>query len=178
MLECDRVEADGSATGGLRKRAVEVKTLIPKFQEAFEDGERKWSSGAKAGALPSLQRAHELYAEIGFTGALGDTVDGMLAESLVLAAQSKMSDADLGAAGLLFRRAAKLKSPPNEEAEAGLKEVAQSGEMLYAQALNDREMNPALAREKLTLLTEIAKGTPLAKRAAAALQQLGRTPRR
>jgi len=69
--ECDRVIDEHRNDADIRVRAKRLQALLPNFGRNFEDGHSKYKQGQLANSVRPLRKARELYAEIGFPGALG-----------------------------------------------------------------------------------------------------------
>jgi len=173
VMECDRV-LEASAEADVRTRAEGLKRLIPSFQRSFEDGLRKSQAGAKESALRPLQKAHELYQQIGFSGGLGDAMDEMLLESLLASARAAVARGDIASAAIHYRDAQKLDGR-NEAAATGIKMVSAKAEEMYGQAYAEKDSDPAAFNQKMRVIMEIVPKTSETYRKAAAALGLGRT---
>jgi hypothetical protein len=166
VMECDRV-LEASAEADVRTRAEGLKRLIPTFQRAFEDGLRKSQAGAKESALRPLQKAHDLYLQIGLNGGLGAALDEMLLDSLLASARAAIARGDIGSAAIHYRDAQKLDGR-NEAAATGIKLVSQKAEEMYGQAYSEKDSDPASFNQKMRIIMEIVPKTSETYRKAAA----------
>jgi len=173
VMECDRV-LEASAEADVRTRAEGLKRLIPSFQRAFEDGLRKSQAGAKESALRPLQKAHDLYQQIGLNGGLGDAMDEMLLESLLASARASVARGDLASAAVDYRSAQKLDGR-NEAAATGIRMVSAKAEEMYGQAYSEKDTDPAAFSQKMRVIMEILPKTSDTYRKAAAALGLGQT---
>jgi len=153
-LECDRV-LEETQDPEIRQRAVEVKGLLPAFAHAWEEGQRKYNANALESALPSLQKAHALYQQLGMRGALAGPLDDALMRTLLEGGKSAMLRNDISSAAQLYRQALGLK-PGDSSARAGMDRVAQHAEELYTEAYMERERDPRQSLAKMRLVMEVA----------------------
>jgi tetratricopeptide (TPR) repeat protein len=171
-LECDRVAERYPSDEAIRARAKLLKTLLPSFGKAFEDGHRKFKQGQLGAAARPLKRARDLYAQMGMEGSLGRVLDEELGSSAVAAAESALAREDWAGAHTYFEEALKL-TPGDERAAAGLGQVRRKLEEVYLSAymLADREPKEALARLR-TVLGVVRPGEPLHEKATALKERL------
>jgi len=153
-LECDRV-LEETKDPEIRQRAVLVKGLIPAFAHAWEEGQRKFNANAMESALPSLQKAHALYQQMGMRGALAGPLDDALMRALLEGGKSAMLRNDIASAARLYRQAISLR-PNDESARAGMDRVAQHAEELYTEAYMERDRDPRQSLAKMRLVMEVA----------------------
>lgn len=171
-LECDRVAERHPGDEDIRARAKLLKSLLPAFGKAFEEGHRKFKQGQLGAAARPLKRARDLYAQMGMEGSLGRVLDEELASSAVAAAESALAREDWAGASTFFDEALKL-SPGDERAAAGQGQVRRKLEELYLSAymLAEREPKEALAKLR-TVLAVARPGEPLHEKASALKQRL------
>ncbi|MBJ6763176.1 FHA domain-containing protein [Myxococcaceae bacterium JPH2] len=165
VLECDRVVDKNKADKDIRDRARDLKRLIPLFKTAFEDGQRKYQSGALEAAVKPLRRAAELYRQIGFSGSLVNSIDEQLASASVSAGQAALKRGDLGAASTHFREALRL-NPGDSRARDGLSTLQKRVEELFLQAYIQRDRDPQAATEKFKIVIEASAEDADVKRKA------------
>ncbi|MBZ4408300.1 FHA domain-containing protein [Myxococcus sp. XM-1-1-1] len=155
VLECDRVVEKYKADKDVKDRSRQLKTLIPQFQRALDDAQKKLASNALESASKPLRRAAELYRQIGFDGSLGRTLDEQLASAALAAGQAALKKGDLAAAGSNFREALRL-NPGDRRARDGLDDLSKKVEELYMRAYIERDRDPRSAAEKFKVVIETA----------------------
>lgn len=171
-LECDRVVDAHRGDAAIKARAMELKRLIPQFARSFEDGQKKFKAGSLESAARPLKKARELYAQIGFEGSLGKTLDDELASAAMSAANNSYAREDYASAAIFYKEALRLR-PGDDTAKEGLVRVNKRAEELYLQAymIRDREPKEAIAKLKVVLTVTDGSGT-LDKKARDLLTQM------
>jgi pSer/pThr/pTyr-binding forkhead associated (FHA) protein/tetratricopeptide (TPR) repeat protein len=154
-LECDRVLDAHSDDKEIRDRAKLLKKLVPQFARVYQDAQRKVQANALESAARPLRSAAELYRQIGFKGPVGDTLNGQLAASAVVAGKAALGRNDLATANGFFNDALRL-SPEDERAQAGLESVQLKLNDLFKQAYLIRDREPEEAVEKFRLVLQLA----------------------
>ncbi|WP_375766524.1 FHA domain-containing protein [Archangium gephyra] len=171
-LECDRVIDAHSDDKEIRDRAKLLKKLVPQFARVYQDAQRKVQANALESAARPLRSAAELYRQIGFKGPVGDTLNGQLAASAVVAGKAALARNDLANANGFFNDALRL-SPEDSKAQAGLASVQARLNDLYKQAYLIRDREPEEATEKFRLVIQLAaEGSELKTKAEAQLLAL------
>lgn len=172
-LECDRVIDAHSDDKEIRDRAKLLKKLLPQFGRVYQDAQRKVQANALESAARPLRSAAELYRQIGFKGGpVGDTLNGQLAASAVVAGKAALARNDLANANAFFNDALRL-SPEDATAQAGLESVQRRLNDLFKSAYLIRDREPEEAMEKFRLVVQLAaEGSELKTKAEAQLLAL------
>jgi hypothetical protein len=171
-LECDRVADRHTGDEAIGARAAELKTLLPAFGKAFEEGHRKFKAGQLGAAARPLKKARELYQQMGMEGSLGRILDEELGASALSAAEAAWARQDYAGANLFYEEARRL-TPGDERAGAGLGQVNRKLEELYLQAYALAERDPKDALSKLrTVLGVVRPGQPLHDKATALKERI------
>jgi hypothetical protein len=152
VLECDRVSDQFPLDLDIRGRANELKKLIPSFASSFDDAQQKYRINALQSAVRPLQRAKDLYEQIGFPGALGTRIDEDLASASLASADSAMAKEDLAEAAAHYRDALRL-VPSDTRAKEGMERLSRRAEQLFLEAsvLQDRDLPVAVTKLKLVM---------------------------
>lgn len=153
-LECDRVIEEYGASSEIGARAKELKRLIPSFGQNFEDGQKKFKSGALESSVKPLRKARALYQQIGFPGALGKSIDQLLVAAALAAGKTALAAEEWSVAVASYREAAQL-APGEERAREGLRLLSRKGEEIYLQAFMKLTQDPQEAARKLRLVLEL-----------------------
>ncbi|HEX5751369.1 MAG TPA: FHA domain-containing protein [Archangium sp.] len=171
-LECDRVIDAHSDDKEIRDRAKLLKKLLPQFARVYQDAQRKVQANALESAARPLRSAAELYRQIGFKGPVGDTLNGQLAASAVVAGKAALARGDLANANGFFNDALRL-SPEDEKAQAGLASVQAKLNDVFRQAYLIKDREPEEATEKFRLVFQLAsEGSELKTKAETQLLAL------
>ncbi|MBX5482533.1 MAG: FHA domain-containing protein [Myxococcaceae bacterium] len=172
-LECDRVVALHPGDEEIRRRARDLKKWMPQFGRYLDEGQRKYRQGALESAARPLMRARELYAKIGFEGALGAIIDEQLAGAALAAGKAALQRNDLGSARNSFRLALQL-NPGETRAQRGLDTVAEKAEQLYLEGymIRDREPREAAAKFR-AVMDALPTDSPTWEKAKSQLERLG-----
>lgn len=172
VLECDRVIDANKGDDDIRERARNLKRLMPQFARTFEDAMRKVNSNSLETAVRPLQKSEELYKQIGFRGALLDTIHDKLAEASVRAGKASMARGDVASAGKNFREALRL-NPDDQRARDGLASLQSKVEELYQRAYVEKDRDPRSAAEKFRIVIDTApEGSELREKAQNWLKEL------
>ncbi|WP_162159721.1 FHA domain-containing protein [Cystobacter fuscus] len=155
VLECDRVIEQHAADKEIRERARLLKKLIPQFARFYEDAQRKVSSNALESAARPLRSAADLYRQIGFKGAVGDTIRGQLVQSSVVAGKAALARKDLPGAAGFFQEAVRL-NPEDPRAREGQAALQSRLEDVYRQAYMQRDRDPERSLETFRMISELA----------------------
>ncbi|HYO70532.1 MAG TPA: FHA domain-containing protein, partial [Archangium sp.] len=155
VLECDRVIDAHSDDKEIRDRAKSLKKLLPQFARVYQDAQRKVQANALESAARPLRSAAELYRQIGFRGPVGDTLNGQLAASAVVAGKASLARGDLANANGFFNDALRL-SPEDEKAQAGLASLQVKLNDVFNQAYLIKDREPEEATEKFRLVFQLA----------------------
>ncbi|MCY1076409.1 FHA domain-containing protein [Archangium lansingense] len=171
-LECDRVIDANSDDKEIRDRAKQLKKLLPQFARVYQDAQRKVQANALESAARPLRSAAELYRQIGFNGPVGETLNGQLAASAVVAGKAALARKDLAAANGFFNDALRLR-PDDTRAQEGLEAIQGRLNDLYKQAYIMRDREPEEAAERFRLVFQLAaEGSELKTKAEAQLLAL------
>ncbi|MFY0530071.1 FHA domain-containing protein [Archangium gephyra] len=171
-LECDRVIDAHSDDKEIRDRAKLLKKLLPQFARVYQDAQRKVQANSLESAARPLRSAAELYRQIGFRGPVGDTLNGQLAASAVVAGKAALARNDLANANAFFNDALRL-SPEDAKAQAGLASVQSRLNDLFKSAYLIRDREPEEAMEKFRLVVQLAaEGSELKTKAETQLLAL------
>ncbi|HYO52893.1 FHA domain-containing protein [Archangium sp.] len=171
-LECDRVIDAHSDDREIRGRAKLLKKLIPQFARVYQDAQRKVRANALESAARPLRSAAELYRQIGFQGPVGDTLNGQLAASAVVAGKAALARNDVVNAASFFTAALRLR-PDDSKAREGMESVQGRLNDLFKQAYIQRDGNPEDSAKKFRLIAQLAaEGSELKSKAEAQLQAL------
>jgi pSer/pThr/pTyr-binding forkhead associated (FHA) protein len=171
VLECDRVIEQHEADKEIRERARLLKKLIPQFARFYEDAQRKVSSNALESAARPLRSAADLYRQIGFKSAVGDTIRGQLVQSSVVAGKAALARNDLPAAAGFFQEAVRL-NPEDPRAREGQEALQSRLETVYRQAYMQRDRDPERSQETFRMIAELAaEGSVLKIQAQEKLQE-------
>lgn len=154
-LECDRVIDANRSDKEIRERARQLKTLIPQFARVYQDAQRKLQSNALESAARPLRTSAELYRRIGFQGPLGDTLDGQLAVSAVVAGKAALVRNDIATAASFLNEALRLR-PDDAKARAAMDTIQGKLEDLFKQAYVQRDRDPEGSAQKFRLITQLA----------------------
>ncbi|PTL80415.1 FHA domain-containing protein [Vitiosangium sp. GDMCC 1.1324] len=172
VLECDRVIEDHSDDKEIRDRAKALKKLIPQFARLYQDAQRKLQANALESAARPLRSAADLYRQMGFKGALGDTLNGQLASSAVVAGKAALARNDVANAATYFNEALRL-NPDDPKVQSGMEAIQGKLSDLFKQAYIQRDRDPEGSAEKFRLIAQLAaEGSELKSRAQAQLQAL------
>lgn len=172
VLECDRVIEDNKGDDEIRERAKNLKRLIPQFARSYTDAQRKVQANSLETAVRPLKKAEELYREIGFKGALLDSIHEQLAESSVRGGKAALARNDLSSAGRLFREALRL-NPGDSRASEALSAMQDKVSQLYERAYMEKDRDPRSAAEKFRIVIDTAEdGSELREKAQAQLNEL------
>ncbi|WP_157758442.1 FHA domain-containing protein [Cystobacter fuscus] len=155
VLECDRVIEQYAADKEIRERARLLKKLIPQFARFYEDAQRKVSSNALESAARPLRSAADLYRQIGFKGAVGDTIRGQLVQSSVVAGKAALARNDLPGAAGFFQEAVRI-NPEDPRARDGQAALQTRLETVYRQAYMQRDRDPERSLETFRMIAELA----------------------
>jgi len=170
VLECDRVVDAYRGDEDIRSRARTLKTLIPNFARSWEDAQKKVRARAMESALRPLQKAEQLYGQIGLPGSLGDLLHEQLADAQLTGAKAALVRNDLGTANRLYKDALRL-APSDDRARKGVEQVAQKAEDLYTEAYMIRDRDPKQCIAKLKLVVQVApKGSATHEKAESMLR--------
>ncbi|WP_063796986.1 FHA domain-containing protein [Archangium gephyra] len=171
-LECDRVIDAHSDDKEIRDRAKLLKKLLPQFARVYQDAQRKVQANALESAARPLRSAAELYRQIGFKGPVGETLNGQLAASAVVAGKAALARGDLANANSFFNDALRM-SPEDSRAQAGLESVQVKLNDLFKQAYLIKDREPEEATEKFRLILQLAaEGSELKTKAETQLLAL------
>ncbi len=169
VLECDRVIDAHADDKEIRDRAKLLKKLIPQFARFYQDGQRKMQSSALESAARSLRSAAELYRQIGFKGAIGDTLDSQLAVSAVAAGRAALARGDVSNAASFFGEAQRLR-PDDPKAAAGMAALQDKLDEVFRRAYIQKDRDPEGSAETFRLVSRLAPaGSDLKSRADAQL---------
>lgn len=155
VLECDRVIEQHAADKEIRERARLLKKLIPQFERVYQDAQRKVSSNALESAARPLRSAADLYRQIGFKGAVGETIRGQLVQSSVVAGKAALARKDLPGAAGFFQEAMRL-DPEDPRAREGQAALQSRLEDVYRQAYMQRDRDPERSMETFRMISELA----------------------
>ncbi|WNG15575.1 FHA domain-containing protein [Cystobacter fuscus] len=155
VLECDRVIEQHAADKEIRERARLLKKLIPQFERVYQDAQRKVSSNALESAARPLRSAADLYRQIGFKGAVGETIRGQLVQSSVVAGKAALARKDLPGAAGFFQEATRL-NPEDPRAREGQAALQSRLEDVYRQAYMQRDRDPERSMETFRMIAELA----------------------
>ncbi len=172
VLECDRVIDANKGDDEIRERAKNLKRLIPQFSRSFVDAQRKVQANSLETAVRPLKKSEELYNQIGFKGALLDTLHEQLAEASVRAGKAAAARNDIASAGRNFREALRL-NPGDQRAQDGLAGLQSKLEELFQRAYVEKDRDPRSAAEKFRIVIDTApEGSELRAKAEAHLKEL------
>ncbi|WP_224246008.1 FHA domain-containing protein [Hyalangium gracile] len=172
VLECDRVIEAHKGDEEIRTRARNLKRLIPQFARYFVDAMRKVQSNSLETAVRPLQKSEELYKQIGFQGALLDTIHEKLAEASVRAGKAALARNDVASASRNFREALRL-NPDEQRARDGMASLEGKVEELYQRAYVEKDRDPRSAAEKFRIVIDTApEGSELRDKAQIHLREL------
>jgi pSer/pThr/pTyr-binding forkhead associated (FHA) protein/tetratricopeptide (TPR) repeat protein len=172
VLECDRVIEDNKGDDEIRERAKNLKRLIPQFARSYTDAQRKVQANSMETAVRPLKKSEEIYREIGFKGALLDSIHEQLAEASVRAGKSALGRNDLASAGSHFREALRL-NPGDSRAREALSGMQDKVNQLYERAYMEKDRDPRSAAEKFRIVIDTAEeGSELREKAQAQLNEL------
>ena len=171
-LECDRVIDTHSDDKEIRERARLLKKLIPEFARYYQDSQRKMQANSLEAAARPLRSASDLYQRIGFKGPLGDSMNGQLAKTSVVAGKGALARNDLAGAAGFFKEALRL-DPGDSAALDGLDAVQERLETVYRQAYMQRDRDPERSLETFRMISRLAaEGSEVKSRADAQLQEV------
>jgi tetratricopeptide (TPR) repeat protein len=172
VLECDRVVEANKGDEEIRARARNLRRLIPQFARYFTDAQRKVRSNSLETAVRPLKKSEELYKQIGFRGALLDSIHEQLAEASVRAGKASMARGDIASAGINFREALRL-NPDDSRAREGLNSLQGKLEELYQRGYVEKDRDPRAAAEKFRIVIDTAPaGSELRRKAEIHLKEL------
>jgi pSer/pThr/pTyr-binding forkhead associated (FHA) protein len=172
VLECDRVIEANRGDEEIRSRAKMLQRLIPQFARSYTDAQRKVQANSLETAVRPLKKSAELYREIGFRGALLDSIHEQLAEASVRAGKSALARNDLASAGSHFREALRL-SPGDSRAREALSGMQDKVTQLYERAYMEKDRDPRSAAEKFRIVIDTAEeGSELRAKAQNQLKEL------
>jgi hypothetical protein len=171
-LECDRVIDAHSDDKEIRDRAKLLKKLIPQFARVYLDAQRKVQANALESAARPLRSAAEMYRQMGFQGALGETLNAQLASSAVVAGKGALARNDVASAANFFKEAQRL-NPDDSKVQDGLQAIQVKLEEMFRQAYFQRDRDPEGSAERFRLIAQLAaEGSELKTRAETQLQAL------
>jgi pSer/pThr/pTyr-binding forkhead associated (FHA) protein/tetratricopeptide (TPR) repeat protein len=172
VLECDRVVEANKGDEEIRSRAKNLQRLIPQFARSYSDAQRKVQANSLETAVRPLKKAAELYREIGFKGALLDSIHEQLAEASVRGGKAALARNDLASAGRLFREALRI-NPGDSRASEALSGMQDKVSQLYERAYMEKDRDPRSAAEKFRIVIDTAEeGSELREKAQAQLNEL------
>jgi len=172
VLECDRVIEANKGDEEIRTRAKMLQRLIPQFARSYTDAQRKVQANSMETAVRPLKKSEELYREIGFKGALLDSIHEQLAEASVRAGKSALARNDLASAGRHFREALRL-NPGDSRASDALSGMQGKVNELYERAYIEKDRDPRSAAEKFRIVIDTAEeGSELREKAQTQLKEL------
>ena len=172
VLECDRVIEDNRGDDEIRERAKNLKRLIPQFARSYTDAQRKVQANSMETAVRPLKKSEELYREIGFKGALLDSIHEQLADASVRAGKAALARNDLASAGRNFREAMRI-NPGDSRASEALSGMQDKVSQLYERAYMEKDRDPRSAAEKFRIVIDTAEeGSELREKAQSQLNEL------
>ena len=171
-LECDRVIDAHRSDKEIRDRAKALKTLIPQFARVYQDAQRKLQANALESAARPLRSSAELYQRIGLKGALGDTLNGQVAVSAVVAGRGALARNDIASAASFFNEALRLR-PDDAKAREGMDSIQGKLEEMFKLAYIQRDRDPEGSAQKFRLISQMAlEGSEVKAKAQEQLQAL------
>jgi pSer/pThr/pTyr-binding forkhead associated (FHA) protein len=172
VLECDRVIDTNKGDEEIRERAKNLKRLIPLFSRSFTDAQRKVQANSLETAVRPLKKSEEIYKQIGFKGAMLDSIHEQLAEASVRAGKAAAARNDIASAGINFREALRL-NPDDPRARDGLASLQGKLEELFQRAYVEKDRDPRSAAEKFRIVIDsAAEGSELRQKAENQLKEL------
>ncbi|MDQ3264838.1 MAG: protein kinase [Myxococcota bacterium] len=174
VLAADHVVDANPGDEDVRARAQLLKRVIPTFGRAYDQAQLEERNGQHERAARSLRRTRELLRELGFGGALAETLQRHQVETNLAAALRAVEEKRLTDAALLYREAVHL-APRDRRAQDGLRALAPVADDLYREAQVIKVTNPAQAQDRLrTVLAITEPDSALHARARKALRDLNR----
>ncbi len=171
-LECDRVIDAHRSDKEIRDRAKALKTLIPQFARVYQDAQRKLQANALESAARPLRSSAELYQRIGLKGPLGDTLNGQVATSAVVAGRAALARNDIASAASFFAEALRLR-PEDAKAREGMDSIHGKLEEMFKLAYIQRDRDPEGSAQKFRLIFQLAvEGSEVKGKAQEQLQAL------
>jgi pSer/pThr/pTyr-binding forkhead associated (FHA) protein len=171
-LECDRVIDAHRSDKEIRDRAKALKTLIPQFARVYQDAQRKLQANALESAARPLRSSAELYQRIGLKGPLGDTLNGQVATSAVVAGRGALARNDIASAASFFNEALRLR-PDDAKARESMDSIQGKLEEMFKQAYIQRDRDPEGSAQKFRLISQMAlEGSEVKAKAQEQLQAL------
>ncbi len=174
VLAADHVVDANQGDEDVRARAQLLKRVIPSFGRAYDQAELEERNGQHERAARSLRRTRELLRELGFGGALAETLQRHQVETNLAAARRAVEEKRLTDAALLYREAARL-APRDRRAQDGLRALAPVADDLYREAQVIKVTSPNQAQDRLRTVVAITDpDSALHGRAKKALRELNR----
>ncbi|MFN0062467.1 MAG: FHA domain-containing protein [Myxococcaceae bacterium] len=171
-LECDRVLEKYGQYPDIRGRTMDLKRLIPMFERTWADGLRRAQSGSAEAAFKALERAAELYDQIGLPGALAADVYQATNAAAYTVAKNAMAREDWATAAATYRGVLD-RTPGDDEAKAGLQRLEARAEDLYRFAYMVRDRDPRKSQKLLQAILDIVRpGSPVYEKARQELKRM------
>jgi pSer/pThr/pTyr-binding forkhead associated (FHA) protein len=172
-LECDRVAEAQAGDKEIRDRARLLKKLIPQFARVYQDAQRKLQANSMEAAARPLRSAMDLYRQIGFRGALDESLRAQIASTSIVAGKGALTRNDLAGASEFFQEALRV-NPNDARAQEGLDAVQAKLQSVYRQAYMQRDRDPERSREMFRMISRLApEGSEVKSQADAQLMETG-----
>jgi len=174
VLAADHLVDANPGDEEVRARTQVLKRLIPAFGRAYDQAQLELRNGLAEQAARSLRKARSLLKELGFAGALAQTLERHQLEANLAAAGRALEERRLTEAASLYREAA-LVAPKDRRPQDGLRGLATRADDLYREAQVLKATNPTQATDRLRAVVAITEaGSSLHTRARSALRELNR----
>ena len=154
--ECDRVAEAHAGDKDLLSRINDIKSLLPPFSKAYEEGVRKFKAGQVVPAAKTLRRARQLYQQIGLEAPFGATLDDDFTQSVVAEGRDALSRGDLAQAYKSFAEALSVNAK-DSRAKKGFEDAEARARDQLSEAEGKKAKNRA---EGLKLLSKLIEATP------------------
>lgn len=173
VRECERV-AESARSPAVAKKVQLMKSRIPSFGQAYNEGMSRFHGGAYEQAAGSLLRAFKLLEDMDLETKLDKTLRDKAGQTLVAKGRAAVARRDFGAGAKAYKDALRL-NPGSTQATEGLRVIRAAAQEVYSEGYAIMGRDPDAARKRFRdVLEMVPAGDELAKKAQMRLDSMER----